>query len=185
MRLNDPLNTTILHDGKAVYHVKTPFKVFRRPDTTLRRVDGHQHADVACIRWGGLTKSLSVSVHGRDVRPHKKSMFSDSETFTAADGKEYKWKIKNGKFPKLVRKTGIDKTIAEFHAPSSVFSLSHKVTLKVDSDGLAILDDIIATFIYVENRRRRNNGDSKGRQKSNEITALDGGISLDGGGVSL
>ncbi|KII89460.1 hypothetical protein PLICRDRAFT_41120 [Plicaturopsis crispa FD-325 SS-3] len=156
-RENHPTNTVILEpSGQPIYHVNTPssFNPFKLPDTTIRRVDGTNDFDVATIQWERLTKPLILTVRGRGIQMSRSGMFSVSESFQAADGQMYKWKIKGG-FPLLVRSDDSKSIVATFSAPSSIFSMSRPVVLSVAPAGMGILDDLIATFIYMETKRRK------------------------------
>jgi len=99
--------------------------------------------------WGS-----AVSVWGRDVTPRRR-MLSSSEEFIAADGQSYKWKSDWNDF-RLVRNDGSDAPIASYdHGSLGILSRSKPPTLSVTPEGVPILDDIVATWVYVDQKRRR------------------------------
>ncbi|TFY75445.1 hypothetical protein EWM64_g8568 [Hericium alpestre] len=46
--------------------------------------------------------------------------------------------------------------VAQYHPHSGVFSKGRSPHLEVSSHGLAILDEIVVTFVYMERRRKQN-----------------------------
>ncbi|KII89458.1 hypothetical protein PLICRDRAFT_175636 [Plicaturopsis crispa FD-325 SS-3] len=154
--LKSNTRNTVLTDpeGAPVYIVTTPTGLFTNHDTTIRRVDGPKERDIGRVQSAGFSQSWAVAVHGRDVRMIRSGAFSASESFMASDGKMYKWKIKGGA-PLRVRKgsDGLNTNIAVYSGASGLFC-SRPSILTVSPDGLAILDELVATFIYMETRRK-------------------------------
>lgn len=97
----------------------------------------------------------TVYVWGRNITPVRPGIFSQSAVFVAADGLPYKWKI-DWDLLRLVRNDGSHTPVAFFDPGSlGILSRPKPATLSVTPEGLPILDDIVATWVYMEQRRRR------------------------------
>ncbi|KAK0205331.1 hypothetical protein DFS33DRAFT_758950 [Desarmillaria ectypa] len=156
---NSLYNTVLaLPDGTPAYYVDTPFKLFGSM-TTIKKFTGATSSDMAIIQLHGWDASV-VQVWGRDVCPHRMKIFSVSESWVGADGQSYKWKQDMGDLY-LVKNDGSHALVATFDRGSiGIFSKARPPKLTINPEGLAIADEIVATFIYVaqkRERRRRSN----------------------------
>lgn len=70
-----PRNTTLISpDGRAMYHVNTPSKLFGSKTTTIRRVDVGD-GDIGRINWHAFSNT-ELWVRERLIQPHKSGTFS-------------------------------------------------------------------------------------------------------------
>ncbi|KAG7442810.1 uncharacterized protein BT62DRAFT_935544 [Guyanagaster necrorhizus] len=159
--LENSLSNTVLvlPDGTPAYHIDTPFKWFGAT-TTIKKIIGSTSSDMAVIQINGWDASV-VQVWGRDVCPQRTGIFSTSESWVGADNQPYKWKLDMGELY-LVKNDGSHALIANFDNGSiGIFSKPRPPKLTITPEGLAIADEIVATFIYMgqkrERRRRHNN----------------------------
>jgi len=156
---NNPRNTVlILPDGRAMYHINTPNKLFRSVTTTIRRVDtarsNNDNGDgVGRIEWRSFSNT-ELWMGERMIQPYKNGTFRSSKIFRAADGRDYKWKIAGG-YLLLVMEGGSDTPIVTFHkAKGGFFSTPRLAFLEITPQGVHILDDIVTTFVWFEDQRR-------------------------------
>jgi len=117
--------------------------------------------EVARIDWK-LFASDKMMLHGREYIQTeflpKCGKVEGSYTFAGPGGVQYRWAMDaiGLRFPKLV--TADEKTvIAEFHCPNYLIS-DQKSRLEVRAEGMEMLDCIVLTFAYVENKRREREG---------------------------
>jgi len=150
---NDPRSTVLfLPNGRAIYRIKTTYRLFRGRTTRIKRVDANR-TKVGKIKWNTFSAS-KLWVGDRLIELHKGGIFTHSKTFLAQDGRIYKWKISGG-YPQLVLE-GHSITVAIFHkVKHRIFSRSQKASLEITSQGMTILDDIITTFVLFEHQRRK------------------------------
>ncbi|KAL1691633.1 hypothetical protein GGG16DRAFT_102332 [Schizophyllum commune] len=97
----------------------------------------------------------SVVVNSRDITPKRVHMLTSGETFTATNGKEYKWKIESqmsGDCKLYDRETKA--VIAEYTSRKRLSKKPGK--LHIAEEGLPVLNEIIATLVY--KIRRWDNG---------------------------
>ncbi|TRM57155.1 hypothetical protein BD626DRAFT_465455 [Schizophyllum amplum] len=154
-------NTVLLDTtGRALYHTDTKLLQFVSRETKLFRAAPQHPSGEALI--GTITLSgwhdHSVVVNSRNVTPARMRMMSVSETWAASDGRLYKWKVEMGDFTLVDDET---KQIVAFFERHNVLS-SKASKVHVNPQGLPILDEIIATLVYMvrvqrRRERRRNN----------------------------
>jgi hypothetical protein len=92
----------------------------------------------------------------------KRRKVEGSYTFVGPGGVQYRWVMDTigFLFPKLV--TADEKTvIAEFHCPNYLIT-DQKPRLEVRAEGMEMLDCIVLTFVYAENKRRQREGKNIG-----------------------
>ncbi|KAL1742181.1 hypothetical protein HDZ31DRAFT_43800 [Schizophyllum fasciatum] len=108
--------------------------------------------DLACYV---TDRDHAVVVNSRVLTPRRLRGFSCSETFTAADGREYKWKIES-QLSGECRLVDVQtkQTIAQCGGRSRLMRRAGK--LHVEAEGLPVLNEIIATMVYLI--RRWDNG---------------------------
>ncbi|KIM87281.1 hypothetical protein PILCRDRAFT_814774 [Piloderma croceum F 1598] len=158
---NDLRNTVLVRpDGQAVYRINTPHNLFGRRTTKIKRVHAI-NVQIGKIKWHTFRAS-KLWTGGRQVQLHKSGIFSHSKIFQARDGQNYIWKTKNG-HPMLVGE-GHSRTVATFHKPKwGILSKSRLASLEITAQGMEILDDIVTTFVWFEqNRRKRKQASSAG-----------------------
>ncbi|KAL1754862.1 hypothetical protein FB107DRAFT_291326 [Schizophyllum commune] len=103
----------------------------------------------------------SVVVNSRDITPKRVHMLTSGETFTATNGKEYKWKIESqmsgdckvGALRSLYDRE-LKAVIAEYTSRKRLSKKPGK--LHIAEEGLPVLNEIIATLVY--KIRRWDNG---------------------------
>ncbi|KAK0498748.1 hypothetical protein EDD18DRAFT_1153608 [Armillaria luteobubalina] len=152
-------NVMVLPDGTPAYHIDTPFKLFGST-TRIKKITSATSSDMAVIQLNGWDASV-VQVWGRDVCPYRANIFSASESWIGVDGQPYKWKQDMGDLY-LVKNDGSHALVATYDRGSiGFFSKARPPKLTINPEGLAIADEIVATFIYMaqkrERRRRRRN----------------------------
>ncbi|KAF5353117.1 hypothetical protein D9758_008786 [Tetrapyrgos nigripes] len=94
--------------------------------------------------------SDKVVLWGKEIRPLDVSGWTGSLTFPGVDGLPYKWKS-DGSDYRLRNDSNKLETAFFDHGHDSLFSKSRDrlPVLRVHPDGLKILDQIIATFVYL------------------------------------
>ncbi|ESK89687.1 hypothetical protein Moror_16904 [Moniliophthora roreri MCA 2997] len=163
-------NCTITRlNGQPAYEVSTPSRFFHTETTTIKKFMGHEVHDMALIELHTYHDSV-CKVWGRDMVPKSDGFFSNGKSFIASDGQKYTWKMKSDG---LRLRDTLDNTIAVFEE-SSVGFFGWKSRPAKLSISQAIVDDIIATFVLVEQKRR------EARRKRN--AGGGGGGVTDGGG---
>ncbi|KAL1706317.1 hypothetical protein EV121DRAFT_278934 [Schizophyllum commune] len=158
----DILNTVLL-DGSNYGHYRTHTKLLQlypRETKLFRAAPGQPggEVEIASVTLGAFRDHLVVA-NGRNVTPARMRMMSVSETFAASDGRSYKWKADTGNFTLVDDKT--KEVIAFFERHFFLSSKPNKV--HISQKGLPIIDEILATLIYmvaIQRRRqnRRNDG---------------------------
>ncbi|KAK7471933.1 hypothetical protein VKT23_000039 [Stygiomarasmius scandens] len=146
---HNPLKSTYTstYDGVPLYkvdkhssHIEV-YKLVNRQYALMTQIELHTfHSD-------------KVSLWGRDIRPMDISSWSGSLQFPGFDGLPYKWKIDGSDF--RLRNDTSKLEVAYFdHGHEGLFSSSHNrlPVLRIHPDGLKILDEIIATFVYMAKR---------------------------------
>ncbi|KAL0563338.1 hypothetical protein V5O48_018732, partial [Marasmius crinis-equi] len=132
------LSTTIsLPSGDPVYELSTPSE--KKYPTTIKRND---------VEIGSVELRRACSINGKAYSP-KSGVFSSDTTFTFSDGKKYTWKRDSWR-GKVYLKDPHNETIATFN--SSDPPVDPKATLSISNPELA--DEVIATFVYIEQRKR-------------------------------
>ncbi|EIW59696.1 uncharacterized protein TRAVEDRAFT_46999 [Trametes versicolor FP-101664 SS1] len=137
--------------GQLLFELTTPFGLRRH--TTLRDV---QNNVIGAHQRGAIHDE--VTYQGQTMRVsewlHRNSVFSSSRTFTAANGRSYKWE-KGGMFNKgwQLSDCQTGQLVASAHN-KKLFS-TKKLNIEVVQDGLPILDAIVLSFLICELRSRR------------------------------
>ncbi|KAE9393801.1 hypothetical protein BT96DRAFT_878908 [Gymnopus androsaceus JB14] len=72
--------------------------------------------------------------------------------FTGQDGKEYRWHLPLT-CTKLTSNDTLETPIATFHR-GKLFSLKSRAYLEIFPEGLHMMDEILVTFIYIEQQRK-------------------------------
>ncbi|THV06883.1 hypothetical protein K435DRAFT_960143 [Dendrothele bispora CBS 962.96] len=152
----DPFNAVFLNpDGAAVYHTDTPFAFFSTRKTTINKISREGPYQMGLVEVHDWNESI-VSVWGRPFIPYRSHTFSNSEVFTASDNRSYKWKDDWGGQLILHPDDGSDTIIAMYDSGSiGIFSKSRPPTLAILPNGVHIMDEIVATFIYMAEKKRR------------------------------
>ncbi|KAF8888299.1 hypothetical protein BD779DRAFT_1524620 [Infundibulicybe gibba] len=140
-----------------LYHIDTPVRIFKRPVTTIKKFSGSSEAVMATIYARGGHKS--VECWGRNITPYRGGLLTTSERFQASDGRSYKWRVDGRDFTRLYTDDGTSTPVATFNSgPMGPFSTSRPPRLAVAPQGMPILDDIVATFVHMDRRRRERQG---------------------------
>jgi len=86
----------------------------------------------------------------------------NSFKFTGPDGVEYRWALgaMGMNYPRLVTTDGKKTEIAKFHR-ASCFPRKRKARLEVQPAGMGMLDHIVLTFVYAEQKRRERESAAK------------------------
>jgi len=165
---DDPRNTTlVLPDGQIMYQVETPARLIGIRTTTIRRADAN-HSEVGQIEWH-LFSDTVLRVGRRIIQPRRTGTVSSSQTFKAADGLTYRWKIRSG-YPELAAEEHSNIVIATFHkAKRGFFSTPRPASLDISPLGIDIVDDIVTTFLWFEHKRRED------QTSADVASALQGG----------
>jgi hypothetical protein len=162
---NNPLQTVLLlADGTPLYHVDTPFKLFNHT-TTIKKLNGPTQVDVASIEWASLQSQTIIRVRDFPITLFKHHIFTTSEVFHASDGRQYKWKMDSGNLL-LVTDDGSRTPLAIFvEANLGLFSTPHPASLNIAPQGMPIIDELVATFIYMLHKRRSREDQDRRRRR--------------------
>ncbi|KZP16069.1 hypothetical protein FIBSPDRAFT_934802 [Athelia psychrophila] len=158
-------NTNIIGpDGQAIYHVETsPWKMFASRDTRVQRVTRDGSQTIGAIDWHSHGDA-EMLVNGRRLFPQEGGMFSQSQTFRASDGVEYKWKIADTSNV-LVVKGHSEFSVATFRrATVSLFSTNRPASLSVKPQAMHIMDDVVTTAVWFEEKRYRREKSRSGKR---------------------
>ncbi|TFY78590.1 hypothetical protein EWM64_g5416 [Hericium alpestre] len=152
----DVFNTILKdEDGRAMYEIRTPTVLLGGGRTTILRISGWGVEEVAQIEWHYRT---STKFHFRDYTVEVSNYMPlrgfgrTKRVFVATDGHSYLWKM-GWRGLKLVRDDGSKTHVAQYHPHTNVFTRQPSV-LDITSHGLAILDEIVVTFVYMERKRK-------------------------------
>ncbi|KAF7981051.1 hypothetical protein HWV62_35512 [Athelia sp. TMB] len=153
-------NTDIIgQDGQLWYRVETPWAMVSKK-TRVTRGGGVP----GLIEWHAFG-SAKIQCNGRRIETVGGGMFSHSQSFQAADGVEYKWK-EVGKTNVLVAKKHSSTAVATFQRGNvGIFSSHRPSALSVAPQGMRILDDVVTTAMWFEEKRNR-------RQKQSNNAAI-------------
>ncbi|KAF5348361.1 hypothetical protein D9758_010906 [Tetrapyrgos nigripes] len=111
-----------------------------------------------------LDPRVSLVAKPRSIKPpilvkkkwgiNKLKVFSSSEVFTASDRHSYKWKHKSGHFV-LYSKHGSEMIASYDSGSRGFFSKKRPPKLTVLPQGLPVVDEVVATLIYMVQKRRQ------------------------------
>ncbi|KZP16075.1 hypothetical protein FIBSPDRAFT_934807 [Athelia psychrophila] len=149
-------NTNIIGpDGQVIYRVETsPWKMFASKDTRVQRVTRDGSQTIGAIDWHSFGDA-EMLVNGRRLVPQEGGMFSQSQTFRASDGVQYKWKIID-KTNVLVVLGHSQVSVATFQRASAGFFSSYRpASLSVATQAMHIMDDVVTTAVWFEEKRHR------------------------------
>ncbi|KAG7086849.1 hypothetical protein E1B28_002770 [Marasmius oreades] len=115
-------------------------------------MSGAKTAQMAVIDSHSSWGDNLVQVWGRGHAPRREGFFSTSEVFTASDGRSYRWK-NDWDCMILVSEDG---TCVTSYEPGSygLFSKPSPPKLTVSWNAVQIVDEIIATWIYMQQKKR-------------------------------
>ncbi|KIJ27413.1 hypothetical protein M422DRAFT_37770 [Sphaerobolus stellatus SS14] len=148
-------------NGYPLYHTET-HNIVDRTTKILKVIPGMDGAqELAEIHWETLSfHSAKVIYRGVEIRNReflqKHGIFSDSRTFTAGDGRQYKWKADLLEKFKLLDQA--DNVIVESHYGHLGLFGGQKsnYNLNVNPAGMHILDDIIVTFLIMKKETEKH-----------------------------
>ncbi|EGN96444.1 hypothetical protein SERLA73DRAFT_141845 [Serpula lacrymans var. lacrymans S7.3] len=186
LKKNTLLNTTFLtSDGTPLYTVKTSSKQNDSKEKQLttiitRKGDSGKDVQVGTIEWPTIGRGGShptVVVGTRVLELCKTGVYTSSEVFQAKDEQYYEWQIRKCR-PQLVHQgSGSQAPIATFvdstSRPSLFSAKVHSASLFVPPEGLSLLDEIIVTFVYFENKwREKERAKANASSHSSKIGAM-------------
>ncbi|KIK50095.1 hypothetical protein GYMLUDRAFT_51383 [Collybiopsis luxurians FD-317 M1] len=164
---SDMYNTLLVQsNGAPLYHIKTPPS--GHPHTVITKIvasngygfgfdsDESKDKEMAHIevhRW----HSSTVDVWGKSFVPSRTHLLSSSEAFTGSNGKRYLWR--RGAREQIELTSMEDKTFPvatyEPELPATVSSTSKSASLQIKFEGLAILDELVTTFVYIQQKHHK------------------------------
>ncbi|THU93794.1 hypothetical protein K435DRAFT_861172 [Dendrothele bispora CBS 962.96] len=158
----DPLKSTYTstNDNVPLYKVNK-----HSGDIEVHKLVNGQHVLMAKIEQH-IVHSDKVLLWGKEIGPINTSGWTGSIQFPGSDGSPYKWK-KDGSDFKLHDKS--KQEVATFdHGHKAIFHSSHNrlPVLHIHSDGVQILDETIAMFMYMVKKTQ----DDDRRKKQSTIT---------------
>ncbi|KAL0571020.1 hypothetical protein V5O48_010941 [Marasmius crinis-equi] len=166
-------NTTLsLPSGQPLYDISTPSQAFHTDQTTISKIQsGRKQIAIGRVEMHSLHTDV-CQVSGRDMLPKKDGIFRSGLSFTSSNGQKYTWKRKSG----TALLSDKSKNIASYERSHSGFLGRGRrpAKLSVAPEGVGILDEIVVTYMYIEQRPRSGDGDGG--------DGGDGGGSGDGGG---
>ncbi|THU93795.1 hypothetical protein K435DRAFT_861173 [Dendrothele bispora CBS 962.96] len=142
---HDPLKSTYTstHDNVPLYKVDK-----HSGDIEVHKLVNGQHVLMAKIELHTI-HSDKVLLWGKEIGPIDTSSWKGSIQFPGSDKSPYKWK-RDGRDFKLHDKSELE--VATFdHGHKAIFRSSHNrlPVLHIRSDGVRILDEIMAMFVYM------------------------------------
>ncbi|KAL1746490.1 hypothetical protein HDZ31DRAFT_34105 [Schizophyllum fasciatum] len=155
-------NTVLLDtNGYSRYRTHTKLLQLVPRETLLFRAvanDPSGELHIGTVSLGAFRDDFVV-VNGRDVTPARMRLMSLSQTFAASDGRAYKWKVDSGQYTLVDDST--KEVIAYFERHFFLSSKTNKV--HISNQGLPVLEEILATLIFMvafqrRRKRRRDNG---------------------------
>ncbi|KDQ49655.1 hypothetical protein JAAARDRAFT_212117 [Jaapia argillacea MUCL 33604] len=163
---DSPIRTALLDEHQQpVYKIYTPSKVYGST-TTITRCSGippnHREEEMARINWH-LLHSSEIVMGGRTLDVSKFIMKTGltrrDRKFVAHDGQEYKWDLGNFE-TKLILNNGSGIVVASFNRSSGGLwgKQPRMAHLDIAPQGFHILDLIIVTFVYAEQKNRESDG---------------------------
>ncbi|KDQ60509.1 hypothetical protein JAAARDRAFT_126342 [Jaapia argillacea MUCL 33604] len=167
----DPIRTILLdeHDF-PVYRIETPYSFGLRKDTTVYRRAGtypdthfeemarihRHHFHQSEIVYGG--KILRVGDYLRKI-----GVIGQNRKSIAPDGKQYKWVLQMRGQKVLITNDFNETFIASFkEANFGIRKPKHAGCLQIFPSGQHMMDLIVVTFVYLEEKRKHNNGSAGG-----------------------
>ncbi|KDQ49670.1 hypothetical protein JAAARDRAFT_42686 [Jaapia argillacea MUCL 33604] len=157
---DSPLRTLLLDDeDRPVYKIDTPIKLFRSTTKISRYTGSQDDEEIARIHWHYIHNS-QIIIGGRILEAGKflkrAGFVRKDHKFTGPDGQEYKW---DGGFrsTKLTLNDGSETLVACF-TPSSrgLVTVKRRACLEIYPVGLSMVDLIITTFVYSEEKNRES-----------------------------
>ncbi|KDQ54824.1 hypothetical protein JAAARDRAFT_350496 [Jaapia argillacea MUCL 33604] len=154
---DSPLRTILLDDHNIPqYKISTPLTLFRST-TTITRCTTGKDEELARIQWHTMRNSR-ILFQGQilDVGDFfkRKGRLSRDRKFNAPDGQEYEW-VTQLRGMELIQTTHPKTAIACFKEHTlNIFSSNHNAQLDIYPAGRHMVDLIITTFVYVEQKRR-------------------------------
>ncbi|KAK1220568.1 hypothetical protein PQX77_016664 [Marasmius sp. AFHP31] len=153
---DDPKNATLsLTSGQPVYEMYTHEKTWSSEPTVIRKFQypGHPPVNIGQVQVR-LLHSDVCEMSGRDIQP-KSGESSSGKSFTSlANGEVYTWKRKFSK-AKLTDK--FKNTVAIYEeSHSGILKEEAPAKISIAPEGMPILDEIVVTCVYFEQRIRDN-----------------------------
>ncbi|XP_006458730.1 hypothetical protein AGABI2DRAFT_115753 [Agaricus bisporus var. bisporus H97] len=157
--------------------------------TTLRKAVNNDHfAQYAVVEFHTF-RSTRFRFQNRDVSVEdhlrKEGWFSPRWVFRAADNREYYWKL-DGSYLEMFRNDGSKKVVVRYREHKSSFGpfiTGRPASLEVADTCVAILDDIIMTYIYCQQQRKQRQASiNTGVNASTGVASGSSSGGCDGGG---
>ncbi|KAK1217750.1 hypothetical protein PQX77_019592 [Marasmius sp. AFHP31] len=181
---DSPKNTTLtLSSGNPVYEITTPSHTFHTDTTTIRkyRPDGGHPDDIGVIKLHNLRSDL-CQIRGRDFLPPSSEIWTGTLSFTSSNGEVYTWCHKSAK---AILEDKRKKTVATYDKShtGSVSSNPQPAMISISAEVMDIIDEIICTFSYIEQKERnRRRHDGEGGDSGGDSGGGGGGGDSGGGG---
>ncbi|KDQ60511.1 hypothetical protein JAAARDRAFT_125792 [Jaapia argillacea MUCL 33604] len=166
----DSIRTILLDERDfPVYKIETPYSSGLRKDTTVYRRAGTYpdtyFEEVARIHWHHFHQS-EIVYGGKILRVgdylRKSGVIGQNKKFVAPDGKQYKWVLQM-RGQKLITNDFNETLVASFkEANLGIRKPKHPGCLQIYPSGQHMMDLIVVTFVYLEQKRKNNNGSSGG-----------------------
>ncbi|KDQ57020.1 hypothetical protein JAAARDRAFT_35616 [Jaapia argillacea MUCL 33604] len=151
-----PSRTLLLNDkDEPVYRIESPHKLSHRTTTVTRYTESHNEGDaspLAQIEWHHF-RSSEIEFEGKKMKLgtflHGSGLLGRDRTFTAKDGRSYRWRIPAIGHLKLELNEEPNTPVARYHH-SGFMSTRKNACLDIYPPGTHMLDEIVATFACVE-----------------------------------
>ncbi|KAK7025993.1 hypothetical protein VNI00_015824 [Paramarasmius palmivorus] len=154
---DDVRNSTLtLLTNEPIYEISTSSKSLLAETTVIKkfRRDGESEY-MGLIELHG-TREDECRVWGRNMPPKSESFWKSAKSFVASNGQKYTWKMKSNANQELRDQS--DNTIATWErSHTGIFSKRPRpAKLSISHAAVSVADDIVSTFVVVEQWTRIN-----------------------------
>ncbi|KDQ49675.1 hypothetical protein JAAARDRAFT_42689 [Jaapia argillacea MUCL 33604] len=160
---SSPIRTVLKDEqDQPVYKIDTPIRLTRSTTTITRcprNYSEQQDEELARIHWHVIHQTEFV-FQGKILKVgnflQRTGFLRRDWKFTAPDGREYKWNPRLTSM-ELILNDGSDTVVASFREGNiGIFSPKRSSCLEIFLSGQHMIDIIVVTFVYAEQRRRES-----------------------------
>ncbi|KAL0568841.1 hypothetical protein V5O48_013127 [Marasmius crinis-equi] len=147
--------TLSLPSGQPVYELSTPSRLLHTEQTTITKFyPGNPPVTIGLVEMHSFHDDV-CQLAGRNVLPKSDGFWKSGMTFTSSNGEHYTWK----------RKSDAALLSDKFKHNIAIYEESHSgflsgtpspAKLSVAPEGMGILDEIMVTFVYIEQQEQQS-----------------------------